>query len=643
MKKWIPLTVVAVFALWVLSGMRATQNSTEFKVLEFGKLPVLLDGRIKPIDTIARNSLLFIRGSQTVPRRFSDDAEAPAKRERLSATEWLLEVAMRPEDADRRYTFRFDHPDVVQDLGLEGKGIAKSGLAWYSMMTLQEDPKVLETVFSEARRISENKIDTENQTPAERHYLKLYRAVTMYNRIKNSFRPAQSDDFEAEVADYMAIIPPGMEAFKNRADGREFDAAAIETFGDYVGQYDMVNNLAYPMIIPPEDTTMDRTQWSNIGTNLLAAIRSQKILPAVQDYAEMATGYRRNDPVKFNAAIDDLTVRMDERFAPEISKGNSEAFFNHFDPFYKSQIIYVCGMLCALVFWLTLNEKVRTTAFYLVTLALVIHTVGIIYRMVLEGRPPVTNLYSSALFVGWGAGVLGVILERVYRNGIGLVVASAIGIVTLMIAHYLSLDGDTMTMMVAVLDTNAWLATHVVIIVLGYSATYVAGFIALLYIALGIFTKVLTTDSAKSLARMVYGIVCFATLLSFVGTVLGGIWADQSWGRFWGWDPKENGALLIVIWNATILHARWGGMIRERGMMTMAVFGNVITSFSWFGVNLLGEGLHNYGFMEGSFKWLTLFCVSQVIIILLGVFVPKSFWLSFKKSGDGGGTAPVAS
>ena len=78
-------------------------------------------------------------------------------------------------------------------------------------------------------------------------------------------------------------------------------------------------------------------------------------------------------------------------------------------------------------------------------------------------------------------------------------------------------------------------------------------------------------EIGKVLAKMVYGIVCFATLFSFVGTVLGGIWADQSWGRFWGWDPKENGALLIVLWNATILHARWGGLVRERGLMNLAI------------------------------------------------------------------------
>jgi ABC-type transport system involved in cytochrome c biogenesis permease subunit len=271
----------------------------------------------------------------------------------------------------------------------------------------------------------------------------------------------------------------------------------------------------------------------------------------------------------------------------------------------------------------------RRSAFYLIALAWVIHTTGLVFRMYLEGRPPVTNLYSSAIFIGWGAVILGMVLEKIYRDGIGCVVAGSAGFVTLIIAHNLALTGDTMEMMRAVLDTNFWLATHVVAVTLGYASTFVAGFLAIIYILRGVFTTTLTSETAKSLARMVYGIVCFATLFSFVGTVLGGIWADQSWGRFWGWDPKENGALLIVLWNATILHARWGGLVRERGLMNLAVFGNIVTSFSWFGVNMLGIGLHSYGFMDAAFKWLMLFIGSQVAIIILGL-LPQKLWRSFQ-------------
>ena len=134
--------------------------------------------------------------------------------------------------------------------------------------------------------------------------------------------------------------------------------------------------------------------------------------------------------------------------------------------------------------------------------------------------------------------------------------------------------------------------------------------------------------TGKSLARMIYGIVCFATLFSFVGTVLGGIWADQSWGRFWGWDPKENGALIIVLWNALILHLRWGGMIRERGLVNCAIIGNIVTSWSWFGVNMLGIGLHSYGFTDAAFFWLMLFVASQLALIAIGL-LPAKRWKSF--------------
>ena len=244
--------------------------------------------------------------------------------------------------------------------------------------------------------------------------------------------------------------------------------------------------------------------------------------------------------------------------------------------------------------------------------------------------------------------ILGLILERIYRVGIGSRWPSLAGFVTLIIAHNLALGGDTMEMLRAVLDTNFWLATHVVVITLGYAATFVAGLLAITLHLLGCsrpcFTKTLgrQLELGKALSKMVYGIVCFATLFSFVGTVLGGIWADQSWGRFWGWDPKENGALLIVLWNALILHARWGGLVRDRGIMNLAVFGNIVTSFSWFGVNMLGIGLHSYGFMDAAFMWLMIFIGSQVAIIGLGL-LPLRFWKSFqaKKPAAAAGLAAV--
>jgi cytochrome c-type biogenesis protein CcsB len=423
-----------------------------------------------------------------------------------------------------------------------------------------------------------------------------------------------------------------------------------------------------------------RDDWGNIGLGVMESLRDRTIFPPLGWLASAATAYRDDNIIGFNQAVAEYTQWLQEKLPAELAKGRHEFFYNDMKAFLHAMIIYIFAFVLTCVSLLTFgtfaqfSEAARRSAFYLILLAGVVHTSGLIFRMVLEGRPPVTNLYSSAIFIGWGAMVLGLILERIYRIGIGNAVASVAGFVTLLIAHNLAIGSDTMEMMRAVLDTNFWLATHVVIVTLGYASTFVAGLLAVLYIVLGLFTPILSrkldsspaglgrvaagavvggmvgavavaaantskpgsgntggVEVGKALAKMVYGIVCFATLFSFVGTVLGGIWADQSWGRFWGWDPKENGALLIVIWNATILHARWGGMIRERGLMNMAIFGNIVTSFSWFGVNMLGIGLHSYGFMAAAFDWLMAFIASQILLIILGC-LPKQMWRSFRAS-----------
>jgi len=294
----------------------------------------------------------------------------------------------------------------------------------------------------------------------------------------------------------------------------------------------------------------------------------------------------------------------------------------------------LAAFLLAVFSWLRWPVELGRAAFWLMGAAFAVATAGILARMWLEARPPVTNLYSSALFIGWGSVALCLLLERINRNGVATSAGSLIGFGTLVIAHNLSLSGDTLEMMRAVLDSNFWLSTHVVTVTTGYASTFLAGFLAIIYIVRGVLTRTLDRATADSLGRMVYGIVCFATLFSFVGTVLGGIWADQSWGRFWGWDPKENGALIIVIWNSLILHARWAGLVRQRGLMCLAVFGNIVTAWSWFGTNMLGVGLHSYGFTNAAFEGLIAWVALQLAVIALA-FMDPGKWRSAARMAAG--------
>ena len=611
MKKWIPLILVVVTAGWVLSGLRQ-QPETGFHACDFGKLPVLMNGRFQPFDSVARNSLLQIRTKQSVV------TEENGKAQTLTAMEWLLETMMKPESANDLKIFRIDNNEVLALLKLP------DNQKYYSLNQIRPQMDELE---KQADRIE--KIDSANRTVFESQLMKLYETMNLYQRLEISLKPLGTDDFAAELEAFQKNIGSGMAAVQARQAGRNFDQEAFDTLLGFMGGYDTVARFALPLVIPPVDINLPRDAWQNIGTNLMQTARTGEINPATKFYAKMVTAYRAGQPDDFNRLVVEYRAWLTDRFAPQVQKADQEFFFSTMQPFYKATVIYVLALVLALLSWFNLSDWLRRSAFYLIGLAWVVHTIGLGFRMYLEGRPPVTNLYSSAVFIGWAAVILGMVLEKIYRDGIGCVVAAFIGFVTLIIAHNLALSGDTMEMMRAVLDTNFWLATHVVTVTLGYASTFVAGFLAIIYILRGVFTTTLPAETAKSLARMVYGIVCFATLFSFVGTVLGGIWADQSWGRFWGWDPKENGALLIVLWNATILHARWGGLVRERGLMNLAVFGNIVTSFSWFGVNMLGIGLHSYGFMDAAFKWLILFVGSQVAIILLGL-LPQKLWRSFQ-------------
>jgi ABC-type transport system involved in cytochrome c biogenesis permease subunit len=619
MKKWIPILLTVVMALWFFGKLQPPPDK-DFAFTEFGKLPVTANGRIVPLDSLARNSLLEIREKQTINTEpWKGWNEKPKI---LSASEWLANVMMNATVADEWPAFRVDNPDLVSLLKLPEKDAAKHSdgkhFSWNQIMP------AMEAFQRENERVQ--KVESANRTAYENAVAKMHQRLIVYARLKNAVQPAGAPDWPAELAAFEKMIPDGVAAVKAQQAGQKFDQTNFNAFAAYIQDFQFMSSLEPPLILPPNGAR----EWRRMGDALLDAPRGVAIDDAIRDYAKMAGALAANQPDEFNSALKDYNSMLVPTQTKALAKARAEVFFNQMEPFYNAMVIYVLAGLLAIFSWFNLSETLRRSSAWLIGLAFVIHTTGLIYRMVLEGRPPVTNLYSSAIFIGWGAVLLGLILEKFHKNGIGAVVSAGIGFITLIIAHHLALEGDTMEMMRAVLDTNFWLATHVVAVTVGYASTFVAGFLALIYIVRGVFTKTLDEVTGKSLARMVYGIVCFATLFSFVGTVLGGIWADQSWGRFWGWDPKENGALIIVLWNALILHLRWGGIIRERGLINCAIFGNIVTAWSWFGVNMLGIGLHSYGFTEAAFKWLVLFVVSQLAFIALGL-LPAKWWKSFKR------------
>jgi ABC-type transport system involved in cytochrome c biogenesis permease subunit len=544
-----------------------------YDVESFTRLPVLEGGRVKPIDSVARNSLLLIRSQQS----FAWQGRT------VGAGEWLLDVLFRPEVADAQPVFVINDPEVLGLIGLR-----QTSDRYFSFASLAPHLEGIETQARAAQQV-----DAKQRSRFQGAVLNLFERILLYYRLQNTVQLAGTG-LEAEIE---ARSEPGSSDRHARLE----ELAAFRPLPPLAGQ--------------PVDA------FRSVGE----ALRSGTVHPALEPLAQASAAWAGHNVTSFGRATAALAVVGETSQPGAVSRAASEALFNRAQPFYVGMTIYVLALLVLFASWLWKPAVLQPTAFALLVAGSLVHTAGLVARIVLQGRPPVTNLYSSAVFVGWAAVILGIVLERIYRRGFGTAVAAASGFVSLLIAHHLTGDGDTMEMMRAVLDSNFWLATHVVTITIGYSGTFLAGALAIGYTLWRQIARRLDPSTGWTLASMTYGVICFALFFSFVGTVLGGIWADQSWGRFWGWDPKENGALLIVLWNAIILHARWGGYVRERGVMAMAIFGNVITSLSWFGVNMLGVGLHSYGFMQSAFWALSGFIASQLALMALCLLPPR-FW-----------------
>jgi ABC-type transport system involved in cytochrome c biogenesis permease subunit len=348
--------------------------------------------------------------------------------------------------------------------------------------------------------------------------------------------------------------------------------------------------------------------------------------------ATILASYKSDEPVQFNQAVREYQSKL-PKLVPAgtpLGKVGMEYRYNALSPFYTATILYLLAALICPLSWVFTSGAWRRAVFSVIVIALVVHTIGLVARIWISGRPPVTNLYSSAIFIGWISVILFLVIERITKVSVGNVLASVVGFITLLLAYNLGTQDDTFKVMQAVLDTQFWLATHVVCITVGYGTTFVAGMLAFAYIIGGVFVPPFNRKIKKIFSNLIYGTICFSLLFSFVGTVLGGLWADDSWGRFWGWDPKENGALIIVIWNALVLHARWGAMIKERGLAVLAIFGNVVTAWSWFGTNQLGFGLHSYGFTEGVLYTLGGWVLLNLIFMGVGM-IPTHWWRSEAK------------
>lgn len=615
----VAIAITALAFCGIISGMFArspTYLRDEVDWTVVGALPVQHEGRIKPFDTVARNVLQVISKPMFgLSPRIEDESGATRP-----PSAWLLGVMAGDDWVKDVKVFRIYAPEVRDLFDLA----PRKGYR-YSYNEMQPRREIFSAEVAKLRGKEPKDFDL-----LEERIAGMYQQLNLFDLIQYSYQlppiPNPTElDTEAKQSAYLQSL---FEVGKMMANFEESGP---------------------PSMIPPAGEATHKNlvdaQWQTIGPAAYASWMSRLGLvtaetsPALLPLDDVLTAVRDGKAPEINKAVAEYQTVIAglPLAAVSLNKAATESWLNRFNPTLQGVAIYilaVClGFSSFLVRLVTGWDGLRKATFWLLVGVFVIHTIALIARVYVSGRAPVINLYSSAVYIGWVCVLLALVLEWIYPIGVANLVAGLIGACTLSVARFLDTQ-DTLHVLQAVLDTQFWLSTHVITVTAGYAVTFLAGFIGICALvhrmATGLDSYPAASRPAQSvqmqqiLYKMMYGTICFGIFFSFIGTVLGGLWADDSWGRFWGWDPKENGALMIVLWNALLLHARWDKQVGIRGFAILAVLGNIVTAWSWFGTNQLGIGLHSYGFTSGALVTLGVFIGLNLVFVVAALAITSA-------------------
>lgn len=598
------------------------------KTIEIAEsIPLQDGGRIKPFSTYAAFSMLSLHGARSM--EVQDEKGVKTK---IKPTAWMLDTLFRPQFAVKLPTFRIDNSSIIEAVGLK-TGDKRDR---YSYDDIEPGREKLIELAKKYEMIAEDKRDTvHKQTIAFAYQIRNYESLLGYFGfarygvvLKGSGKDGAPDQ-RADISAIMATAPQiRQQLAQSQAHAQQMEPH-LQALLEQV--FDAANFAKYGMmIVPPADPKVEI--WQSAGNSIMSAITETKADPkvAIADIKLLETTVRSlaTDEASFRVKLtelrDDLAKRATARGEYEHVK--LEAAYYQKNWFLYSMAFFILGTLLALAMW-TVSNGLAGKIFYWLTLG--ITTTGLIYciipivkRCIIMQRPPVGNLYDTIIFIAATTVIIALVIEWMTRRRFALGIAPILGTLLIIVARRYEVGDakDNMDPLIAVLDSNYWLTIHVLTITLGYAAGLLSAFLSVCYVLMrGLDLDNGDRDIRRSFTRAVYGMICLTLFLSLVGTVLGGIWANDSWGRFWGWDPKENGALMIVLWTLAILHARLGGYIRDWGLHFASVFTGAVVAFSWWHVNFLNTGLHTYGFTADKKVMIFVFYGIIAAILVFGV------------------------
>ena len=561
---------------WILlfSCLSCLARASDFT---YESLPVQENGRIKPLITLAKESLQLIHGRSRFEGKPALDI----------FTTWILV----PRAWENKNIIEINHHGLKKTLGLE------KNQKYFSPKQINSHPH-LNVLFSDLKNRLERK---EKLDP-------YYQAV---QRLK-----AQLFTFYGITRGNLHIFPHSEESGNDSWISLEkLKPSTAEKFFKVLSAYTT-------QFLEPKTLTKERGK--------------EKLKQAIREFTEEAKKTNKSYPEASDMAI--------------------EVHYQKLNPFLWTWIIYLlASLLYAFAFLFpvatdpqksseknplktsgekkdsqnkifpkvigTLSTILPKIAAMTLILGFVFHTYGFILRCLITGRPPVSNMYETVVWVGWGVVLFTGIFYFLKKHPFLILSGSLVATLCMMVADFapVILD-DRLNPLEPVLRSNLWLTIHVMTITLSYAAF----FLALGVGDYGLFLKISGKHLSKirELAQTTYHLIQVGVVLLATGTILGGVWADYSWGRFWGWDPKETWAFIALMGYIALLHARLVGWVKDFGMLAGAVVAFSLIIMAWYGVNfILGAGLHSYGFGAGGVHWVAGFVILQLITVTYARFV----------------------
>ncbi len=581
-----------LFFFYFPAGAKELFNSSSPELSQaediWKRLPIQHQGRIKPFDTFSREILRKVYGRESYNSR--------------SAVEVILSWLIAPDFWENTKFILIEEKDIkgFLDLPVKSKRFSPSELSGNHKLALQ---------LTELDSLRQRK---EPLDPYFRNLEKLETRLILYTAVKTGHL-IQIEPQDSGLA-WLAL--PEM----SQPAERQFKKA-LAGYARLIS-----SSVSWPSSIDKKLTEEGLGRLQPRGEDLSVSDKGAstgKLKPQILknpdggeknplEAGDSAQSFWLADFKKEMRNFQNLT-RAEEAFHP--LKLKAEVFYNGFKPFQKAWICYFLFLMALMGLYIFKRADYFFWIMPLAGLGFASHSLGLLLRSYIMSRPPVSNMYETVVWVPWAALLAGFVFYLKGAKAPFSASALLAGFCLLLTSLAPEILDASLQPLEAVLNSSFWLATHVLVITMSYSFFFLAFVLGDMALISFLARSSQPLKMAEQTFHPIYRSIQWGVVFLAGGVILGGIWADYSWGRFWGWDPKESWALISLLAYLALLHARLAQWIKAFGLAVGAVMMFFSVIMAWYGVNfILGAGLHSYGFGSGGVEYVLGFLIAHLLL-----------------------------